>query len=116
MEEIALGEMGMSFFELEEISPRSLFNKLYGFRKAHRDKWDRTRLQCYFAFSPIDQDDPEKKRLMPITEFMPFEWDDGNTADRFEELKREAEAYRKRAREGWEKLDSMPDSGKEKKG
>lgn len=106
MEELALGEMGMSFTELEQISPRSLFNKLYGFQKAHRNSWERTRLQCYFAFSPIDPADPEQKRLLPITDFMPFDWDDVEQVDRFEQIKKQAEAFRAKAKEGWAKLDN----------
>lgn len=73
MEEIALGEMGMTEQELWEITPRSLFNKLRGFRKLERDAWERMRIQTFHLLAPYL---PKDDTLMPW-DIIPLPWDKG---------------------------------------
>lgn len=98
----------MGHLELDGISMRRLFNKLRGFREREREEWERLRLQCYFAFSPIDPRDTEGKTLLPILDFMPFEWDNElPVEDRWEQIKRDAQERRKKSAEQWAKIDNM---------
>lgn len=100
--------MGMAALELDNITMRRLFNKLRGFQQREREEWERLRLQCYFAFSPIDPSDPDGKSMLPLLEFMPFEWDNElPVEDRWEQVKRDAQETRKRSAEMWAKIDNM---------
>lgn len=97
--------MGMSHFELEKITPRSLFNKLIGHRSRDRQEWERTRLMCFFAFSPINPDDPDNKTLMPVQEFMPLPWDEDGESS-WEKIKRDAMNQKQKSAELWRKIDN----------
>jgi hypothetical protein len=94
---IALGQMGMdinSFYQLTSGEFEIVFNKWSDLRDAEfRNKWEQTRLQCFYSFRPY----MDKKKT--IKRFMPFAWD-GKTKDkrkrtkvrdpkRFERLKKE---------------------------
>lgn len=72
MEEIALGEMGMSVSELWDISPRSLFNKLRGFRKLERDSWEQMRIHAWLLLQPY----VVKGKAFQPQEILPLPWDD----------------------------------------
>ena len=93
--------MGMSIFELQEITVRSLFNKLHGFKVASQEKWEQIRLQCYYAFSPIDPLDPEHKRMMPINSFMPFTWENVQVQNSLEELRKLAAEQKAAVAKKW---------------
>jgi hypothetical protein len=98
MEEIALGEMGMTEKELWEISPRSLFNKLRGFRILERDAWDRVRVQTFYMLIPhCGKSGPPQ----PL-ELMPMPWDDELVDTR----KIDADEINKKRAELWEKIDA----------
>lgn len=98
--------MGMGYRELYEISPRSLFNKIEGHRWAQRADWERTRLQCYYSFAPIDPEDPEKKRMLPLLQFMPLPWDDeADIEDAWEKTKAHAQQVREESEKRWAKID-----------
>ena len=108
LEELCLGKLGMSFMELDNISMRRLFNKLRGYREKEREEWEKLRLQCYFAFSPIDPDDPEGKRLQGLLDFMPFDWDnDLPKEDYMEKIKADARERRERSQKLWAKIDGI---------
>lgn len=97
MEETALGEMGMTEQELWEISPRSLFNKLRGFRKLERDRWDMMRIECWLLLMPY----MPKENPPSAQELLPMPWDD--------EIMHKARVDAKKLAEGrkafWEKFD-----------
>lgn len=98
MEEIALGEMGMTEKELWEISPRSLFNKLTGFRKLERDAWERVRIQSYLLLLPHCG-----KGGPPLpNQLLPFPWDD----EVVNVQKMDAEEAARLRKELWEKIDA----------
>lgn len=97
-----MGEMSMSIFELEEITARSLFNKIYGFRRYQREGWEQTRLQCFYTISPHL---PEQYKSLTITEFMPFHWDDEQLETSFERIKKDAAEARKKSQAVWAKID-----------
>lgn len=63
--------MQMSETELDQISLRSFFNKITGFRKLERDAWERTRTQTFLLLSPHF----EKNATVLPQELMPFPWD-----------------------------------------
>ncbi len=98
MEEIALGEMQMTTVELNAITPRALFNKLYGHRAARQEDWERTRIQTYLLLSPYYKEGEVPK----MTEIMPFPWD----AEAEKEKTDPMEAAKKRA-EQWARVDKM---------
>lgn len=60
--------MGMSIWELDEITPRALFNKLRGFRKLEKDQWEQMRIQTWFLIKPYDakNDYPRPPDMMPL--------------------------------------------------
>ena len=72
MEETALGEMGMTEKQLFRISPRSLFNKLYGFLRAERENWERARIIAYTNILPYV---PEEERPFGPGDLLHFPWD-----------------------------------------
>ncbi len=96
----------MDIFELNKISPRSLFNKIEGHQRAKREEWRRTRLQCYYAFSPIDPADPSGKTLMSMERFMPFTWEGEEGQSEFDMFRAQADQARKEANEQWAELDN----------
>ena len=99
MEELALGEMAMSFSELMNISPRSLFNKIYGFQRNQNDAWERMRLQTYYLLLP-NIGKKERSSFSPRT-LMKFPWDEP-----LKQLsKKEEKEKTKKANEIWELID-----------
>ena len=94
--------MGMSFKELQEITPRSLFNKLHGYKSAHRNTWEQVRLQCYYSVAPYFG--KEDKHQTPAA-FMPFAWDGDKEVDSLEELRQLALAQREKAAKKWKDID-----------
>lgn len=99
MEEIALGEMGMTEKELWEISPRSLFNKIHGFRAVQQNEWERMRIQTFMLLSPhFDKDKaPTPQSLLPMP------WD----TEILKTHKEMAKEIRERTKAMWAKIDEM---------
>ena len=95
----------MTIFELREISPRSLFNKLYGHLRDKREKWEQTRLQCFYSVFPHMS--KEDREIYTIDVFMPFDWDEGEIKPAFEKIKEDAEKKRAEAAEAWKKIDAI---------
>lgn len=78
--------MGMSEGELDQITLRSFFNKLIGFRKVERDGWEQVRAQTFLLLSPNFK---EGATILP-QDIMPFSWDveiNGNVIERAKEAK-----------------------------
>ncbi len=98
MEEIALGEMAMTEIELYTISPRSLFNKINGYRKREQDNWERTRMQTYLLLLPSVKDGA---KLTPQS-IMPFPWD----VNQANKASVSVDKVRKRSSEMWAKIDA----------
>lgn len=98
MEEMALGEMGMTPQGLFDITPRSLFNKLYGFRRSEKDQWERTRAQTYILLSPYFK---ENDTVLPQDVF-PLPWD----GEILRQAKKSAEELAKERAELWAKIDA----------
>lgn len=88
----------MTEAELFNISPRSLFNKLIGFRKIERDNWERTRIQTYLMLSPYF----DKKSSVSPQELMPFPWDE----ELVEKVKVSAEEAREARQRIWAEIDA----------
>lgn len=84
MEEIALGEMGMPLADLENITPRALFNKIRGFNNLQIQNWERTRLLAYKMLTPHFKED---QQVTP-QQVMPFPWD-VQTAPKSKEVSKE---------------------------
>jgi hypothetical protein len=99
MEEIALGELGMSVLELHQILPRQLFNKINGYRKLEQDNWERTRVQTFLLLSV------NFKQGSTITpqEIMPFPWDD----EVIKTAKNDAKTRRENASKIWAEIDAQ---------
>lgn len=89
--------MSMSVDELKEISLRSLFNKVTGFREKERAEWERVRIQTYLTLSPYMDD----KNPMPVQSIWPMPWDGHVEAGQ----KDRAKEARDKAAEGWAKID-----------
>ncbi|MEO0573208.1 MAG: hypothetical protein AAF039_15990 [Bacteroidota bacterium] len=98
MEVIALGEMGMTEQQLKEITLRSLFNKLEGFRKLERDAWERTRMVMWAAITPHTK---KETKLSPM-DVMELPWD----TDIKEDQKMDAKEAAKKRKALWEKIDA----------
>tara|TARA_R100001163_G_C5067962_1_gene207565 strand:- start:4768 stop:5064 length:297 start_codon:yes stop_codon:yes gene_type:complete len=68
--------LGLSYKELYDLTPRSLDNKLRGFRKYNeqlsQNQWEQTRTIVHSCIVPHS-----KHRLKP-KELMPFPWDKKN--------------------------------------
>lgn len=91
----------MTIFELDEITAKQLFNKIYGFRKREQGEWERTRLQCYYTVLPhLD----EAHKNIQVSQFMPLPWD-GEISDNWETIKADAADSRKRLDSLWAKID-----------
>lgn len=97
MEEIALGEMQMTVRELNGITPRSLFNKVYGFRATQQMAWERVRLQTYLLLLPHAG---ENSGLSPQS-IMPMPWD----GEVLKTQKEQAKEIRERSKAMWAKID-----------
>ncbi|AGO49135.1 hypothetical protein Phi39:1_gp20 [Cellulophaga phage phi39:1] len=95
---MGLGELGMTETELDEITPRSLINKLNGFRKADRDKWERVRVQTFLLLSVNFK---EGATVTP-QEVMPFPWDKELVVSAKEKAKEAREA----AKKIWDSIDN----------
>jgi len=65
--------LGLSYEELYDLTPRSLDNKIRGFRKYNeqlsQNRWEQTRMIVHSCIVPHS-----KHRLKP-KELMPFPWD-----------------------------------------
>jgi len=68
--------MGLSYYELYELTPRSFNNKLKGFsdhyNQSNQDSWEQTRTIMIACLMPHS-----KKKLRP-TDVLPFPWDNKN--------------------------------------
>lgn len=104
MEEIALGEMGMSAEQLNDISLRSLFNKINGYRQREEMEWERTRLQTFLFLTPY----MDQKKPIAIQELWPMPWD----GEIVEKAKDRAKEVRDAAAEGWAKVDAWKNEKK----
>lgn len=107
MEEMALGEMGMTMLELLEIEPRSLFNKIRGHNNKVRQEWERTRLHAYVTITPYI---PEKETVLP-QQIMPFPWDD----ELQQTVKVDATALAEERKKKWAEIDALKAKMKEQK-
>nr|WP_299385587.1 hypothetical protein [Allomuricauda sp.] len=110
MDELFLGEMGIPYLELELMTARSLMNKVRGYEKRsereYREQWERTRMISYYSFCPIDPSDPEKKNLVPMMEWMPFQWDtEVNNDEVWEKTKAHAMKLKEESDQRWAKLE-----------
>lgn len=93
----------MGELELNNITVRSLMNKLKGFRKSHQDDWERTRMLAYYMVLPHVTEE-EKDNFSPLT-LMPFPWDD-ETKEMVTETVREKAKRMKEDRDRlWAKVD-----------
>ena len=97
MEEIALGEMQMTVKQFHSITPRSLFNKLTGFRGNQQMAWERVRIQTYLLLLPHVG---ENTSLSPHI-LMPMPWDDEILMTQ----KDRAKEIRERSKALWAKID-----------
>lgn len=96
--------MAMAYDELYKITPRSLFNKLYGFRHHQREAWERTRLQCYYTVLPYL---PEEYRNKDITDFMPFAWDKEHVDQNIDKIREKSKELAKQRKALWKKIDGV---------
>lgn len=96
MEIHALGEMQMTVHELDEITPRSLYNKITGFERGQRQDWERARIHAFINISPYIG-----KEKVSIMNLWPMPWDE-DLKEPAKELQKEREA---RARETWKRVD-----------
>jgi hypothetical protein len=97
MEEIALGEMQMTITELDAITPRSLFNKLHGFRANQQMPWERMRIQTYLLLQPHI----EKGGSVTPQSLIPMPWD----TEILQTQKEQAKEIRERSKALWAKID-----------
>lgn len=105
MEELALGRLSMSELELDQMSLRSLINKINGNQARERDEWERVRIMSYFSLMPhIDS----KKSLTP-QQVLPFPWDNEITHNILDDAQKAAENRRKL----WEGIDKEEQNKKE---
>lgn len=97
MEEIALGEMQMTEAELHQITPRSLFNKLHGFRANEMMAWERMRIQTWWLLRPHDSENslPAPQQLFPLP----------GDVDVIQTQKERAKEVRERSKALWAKID-----------
>lgn len=103
MEEIALGEMQMTVTDLNDITPRSLFNKMHGFRASQQVSWERMRIQTYLLLQPHI----EKGASVTPQSLIPMPWD----TELLQTQKEKAKEIRERSKALWAKIDE----GKKKK-
>lgn len=97
MEEIALGEMQMTETELHQITPRSLFNKMHGFRANERMAWERMRLQTWWLLRPHVGEGQD----ITLQMIVPLAGDD----DAIQTQKERAKEIRERSKALWAKID-----------
>lgn len=87
----------MTVQQLDQITPRSLFNKLQGFRAGQQMDWERTRIQTYLMLTPHMK---EGTGITPQS-LMPMPWDDA-----IEELQRTtAKEIREKSKALWDRID-----------
>lgn len=97
MEEIALGEMQMTESELDQITPRSLLNKLYGFRANERMAWERMRVQTWWLLRPhiSEGQDVTLQMIVPLP----------TDEEAIKTQKEQAKEIRERSKALWAKID-----------
>lgn len=83
----------MSFSELREITPRSLFNKLHGFRRLQRDEWERARLMVFYTLLPNIPE--EQRETIRPSDIMPMPWDEETLGKAMEGIKEKAARLKK---------------------
>jgi hypothetical protein len=106
MEEVALGEMGMTEAQLNGISPRSLFNKLRGHRAAEQMQWERMRIQTFLLLRPY----MEKDSALTPQQVIPLPWDN----ELVQTQKEMAKEMRQRSAALWAKIDALQEEDKMK--
>lgn len=99
--------MKMTFWELDRIPSRSLFNKMYGHRELERNQWERVRMQTYLLLSPHFG---KGARITPH-ELMPMPWD----GEVFQSAKTDAAELKKERDKLWAAIDSQKKATKIKK-
>ena len=91
--------MGMSFQELEDISPRSLLSKIKGFQKRQQIPWELMRLQTFWLLLP-NIPKKERQQLEPRHLFQ-FPWEE----DVKKESQEQNEVKHQNANKIWELID-----------
>ena len=92
----------MSVIRLQQITPRSLENKMVGYQRAKQDAWERMRLQTWLSLSPYMD---AKAKAGGVQKFMPFQWDGADVETDWERLRKHAEAERRKSQEQWALID-----------
>ncbi|WP_348702685.1 hypothetical protein [Tenacibaculum sp. 190524A02b] len=76
MEQLALGELGLSLEYFYSLTSRQFFNTLTGYREKERlvyqDDWERSRMQMYFTVLPY----LDKNNQIAPEDLFVFPWED----------------------------------------